>query len=184
MSLPPSLQYIIIHCGTNNIGHNDPEVFSDDFINLARVIKKKYNSIKVIISSLLPRYKANSQKCALVIAANIYLKVACNTNSFSFVELDSWWIVEVPSAIAFQKWHKIWLWIWIFITQNLVMKNFDSSLSASLTHETSQEPHYAYGCKSAKPFTLNKEEFPTLFNRDIRLFEMLAISVLKYKNYF
>ena len=25
----PSLQYIIIHCGTSNIGHNDPEVFSD-----------------------------------------------------------------------------------------------------------------------------------------------------------
>ena len=27
MSLPPSLHYIFIHCGTNNIGHHDPEVF-------------------------------------------------------------------------------------------------------------------------------------------------------------
>ena len=35
MSLPPSLQYIFIHCGTNNIGHNDPEVISDGLINLA-----------------------------------------------------------------------------------------------------------------------------------------------------
>ena len=40
MSLPPSLRYIFIHCGTNNIVHNDPEVISDDLINLARVIKK------------------------------------------------------------------------------------------------------------------------------------------------
>ena len=61
MSFPPSLQYIFIHCGTNNIGHNDPEVISDGLINLARDIKKKYKDVKIIISSLLPRDKANSQ---------------------------------------------------------------------------------------------------------------------------
>ena len=35
MSLPPCLQYIFIHYGTHNIGHNDPEVISDGLINLA-----------------------------------------------------------------------------------------------------------------------------------------------------
>ena len=89
MPLPPSLQYIFIHCGTNNIEHNDPEVISDGLINLARVIKKKYKDVKIIISSLLPRDKANSQKLSLVIATNIYLKEACNVNPFSFAELDS-----------------------------------------------------------------------------------------------
>ena len=92
-NMSPSLQYIFIHCGTNNIGHNDPEVISDGLINLARVIKKKYKDKKIIISSLLPIDKANSQKCSLVIAANIYLKEACNVNSLSFVELDSGQIV-------------------------------------------------------------------------------------------
>ena len=92
MSLPPSLQYTFIHCGTNSIGHNDPEVISDGLINLARVIKEKYKDVKIIISSLLLRDKANSQKRSLVIATNIYLKEACNVNSFSFVELDSEWI--------------------------------------------------------------------------------------------
>ena len=29
MSLPPSLQYIVIHCGTNNSGHNDSDIFSE-----------------------------------------------------------------------------------------------------------------------------------------------------------
>ena len=72
MSLPPSLQYIFIHCATNNIGHNDPEVLSDGLINLARVTKKKYKDMKIIISSLLPRDKANSQKRSLVLATNIY----------------------------------------------------------------------------------------------------------------
>ena len=85
MSLPPSLQYIIIHCDTSNIGHNDPEVISDGLINLARVIKKKYKDIKIIISAFMSRGKANSQKRSLVIATNIYLKEACNVKSFSFV---------------------------------------------------------------------------------------------------
>ena len=89
MSLPPCLQYIFIHWGTNNIGHNDPEVISDGLINLARVIKKKYKDIKTVISSLLPRDKSNSQKLSFVIATNIYLKQECDVNSFSFFELDS-----------------------------------------------------------------------------------------------
>ena len=93
MPLPPSLQYIFIHCGTNNIEHNDPEVISDGLINLARIIKKKYRDVKIIISSVLPRDKASSQKRSFVISTNIYLKEACNVNSFSFVELDSEWIV-------------------------------------------------------------------------------------------
>ena len=83
MSLPPSLQYICIYCGTNNIGNNDPEVISDDLINLARVIMKKYKDVKIFISSYLPRDKANSQKRSIVIATNIHLKEACNVNSFS-----------------------------------------------------------------------------------------------------
>ena len=89
MSLAPCLQYIFIHWGTNNIGHNDPEVISDGLINLARVIKKKYKDIKIIISSLLPRDKSNLQKLSFVVATNIYLKQECDVNSFSFFELDS-----------------------------------------------------------------------------------------------
>ena len=49
MSLSPSLQYIFIHCGKNNICHNDPEVNSDGLINLARVVKKKYKDIKSLL---------------------------------------------------------------------------------------------------------------------------------------
>ena len=89
----PFVQHIFIHCGTNNIGHNDPEVISDGLINLARVIKKKDKDVKIMISSLLPMDKANSQKLSLVFTTNIYLKKACNINSFSFVELNSGWIV-------------------------------------------------------------------------------------------
>ena len=75
--LPPSLKCIVIHCGTNNSGML---IISDGFVNLSRVIGKKCKCIEVIINSLLPRDKANSQKLALAIATNIYLKEIYNSN--------------------------------------------------------------------------------------------------------
>ena len=163
MSFPLSLQYIFIHCGTNNIGHNDPEVISDGLINLARVIKKKYKDVKIIISSLLPRDKANSQKRSLVIATNIYLKEACNVNSFSFVELDSGWIVGSSLNMLLFKNDHLHLTKFgyeklssLFVSQlNLVLEK---------THETPQEPQLAHSNKSPISFTLNKEEFSSLLS--------------------
>ena len=54
MSLSPSLQYIFIHCGTNNIGHHDQKVILDGLINLARVVKKKYKDVKITKMLSLP----------------------------------------------------------------------------------------------------------------------------------
>ena len=161
MSMPPSLQYIFIRCGTNNIGHNDPEVIWDGLVNLARVIKKKYKDVKIFISSLLPRDKANSQKRSLVIAANIYLKETCNVNSFSFVELDSGW--TVGSSLNMLLFKIDYLHLTKFGYEKLSLL-FVSQLNSVLekTHETPQELHLAYSYKSA--ITLNKEEFPPLLS--------------------
>ena len=88
-----SLQYILLHYGTNNIRNNDPDVLSDGFTNLALVIKKKYEDMKIIISSLLPNDKANPQKHFFVFATSIVLKEAFNVSSFSFADLESECIV-------------------------------------------------------------------------------------------
>ena len=134
---------IFIHCGTNNIGHNDPEVISGGLINLARVIEKKYKDVKTVISSLLPRDKAISQKRSLVIATNIYLKEAYNVNSFSFVELDSGWIVgSSRNMLLFKNDHPH---LTKFGYEKLSLL-FVSQLKSVLekNHETPQEPHLAY----------------------------------------
>ena len=117
MFLPPSLQYIVIHCGTNNIWHYDLEVISDGLINLAHLIKKKYKCLEIIIKSLLLRDKTNLWKSALAIATNVYLKEACNNSSFNFVELDTGWMMnfwKFLEHVAFRKWsslsHKIRPW--------------------------------------------------------------------------
>ena len=114
ISLSPSPQYIFIYCDTNNIEYNDPEVTLDGLITLAWVVKKKYDYIKIIISSLLPRDKTNSWKRSLAIATYIYLKEACNGNSFhswNVLWMDPW---KLPQHVDFQKWssqsRKLWLW--------------------------------------------------------------------------
>ena len=157
MSLPPSLQYIFIHCSTNNIGHNN----ADGLINLAQVIKQKYEDVKIIISSLLPRDKANSLKHSFVIATNTYLQEACNVNSLSFVELNSGWIVGGSlNMLLFKNDH---LHLTKFGYEKLSLL-FVSQLNSVLekTHESSQEPHLACSYKSEISFTLNKEDFPPL----------------------
>ena len=163
LSLPPSLQYIFIHCGTNITGHNDPEVISDGLMNLALVKKKKHKDVKIIISSLLPRDKANLQKRSLVITTNIYLKEACNVNLFSFVELDSRWIVGSSLNTLLLKNDDLHLTKFGYGKLSLL---FVSQLNSVLgkTHETPQEPQLAYSYKSAISFTLNKEEFPPLLS--------------------
>ena len=95
--------------------------------------------MKIIIRSLLPRAKANSQKRSHVIATNIYLIEACNVNSFSFVELDSGWIVGS------------WLNTLLFKNDHLHLTNFGYDEKLSLlfvnqlnsvlekTHETPPE---------------------------------------------
>ena len=117
--------------------------------------------MKIVFSSLLPRDKPNSQKCSPVIATNIYLKEACNVNSFSFVELDSGWIIGSSlNMLLFKNDH---LHLTKFGYEKL-SSLFVSQLNSVLekTHETPQEPQLAYSYKSEIPFTLNKEEFPPL----------------------
>ena len=50
--------------------------------------------MKIIISLLLPRDRVSSQKRPLAIATSMYLKGACNNNSFSFAELGTGWTVR------------------------------------------------------------------------------------------
>ena len=55
MTLPASVEYVIIHCGTNNLGHNSPLKIAEGLINIACILKKNYKGLHIFISCLLPR---------------------------------------------------------------------------------------------------------------------------------
>ena len=74
MTLPASVEYVIIHCGTNNLGHNSPLKIAEGLINIACILKKNYKNLHIFVSCLLPRDDEKSLKRSLLYAANCYLK--------------------------------------------------------------------------------------------------------------
>ena len=93
MSLLASVEYIIIHCGTNNLGHSSPLKIAEELINIACMLKKNYKNLHIFVSCLLPRDDEKLVKRSLLHAVNCYLKEFC-TNQFHYIDLDSGWTVN------------------------------------------------------------------------------------------
>ena len=74
MTLPASVEYVIIHCGTNNLGHNSPLKIAEGLINIACILKKNYKDLHISVSCLLPRDDEKSLKRSLLYLVNCYLK--------------------------------------------------------------------------------------------------------------
>ena len=93
MTLPASVEYVIIHCGTNNLGHNSPLKIAEGLINIACILKKNYKDLHIFVSCLPPRDDEKSVKRSLLYAVNCYLKELC-TDQFHYIDLDSGWTLN------------------------------------------------------------------------------------------
>ena len=87
-TLPASVEYIIIHYGTNNLGNNNPLKMAEGLINVTCILKKSYKNLHIFVSSILPRDNEKSVKRSLLYAVNSYLKEFCTTQSHC-IDLDS-----------------------------------------------------------------------------------------------
>ena len=67
--LPALVEYVIIHCGTSNLGHNSPIKIAG-LINIACILKKNYKNLQIFVSCLLPRDDEKSVKRSLLYAVN------------------------------------------------------------------------------------------------------------------
>ena len=93
MTLPTSVEYVIIHCGTNNLGHNSPLKIVEGLINIVCMLKENYTNLHIFVSCLLPRNDEKSVNRSLLYAVNSSLKEFC-TNEFHYIELDSGWTLN------------------------------------------------------------------------------------------
>ena len=93
MTLPPSVEYVIIHCGTNNLGYNSPLKIAEGLINIACILKKNFKNLHIFVSCLLPRDDEKSVKRSLLYAVNCYL-IEFYTNQFHYIDLDISWNVN------------------------------------------------------------------------------------------
>ena len=93
MTLPASREYAIIHCGTNNLGHNSPLKTAEGLINNACILKENYKNLYIFVSCLLPKNDEKSLKRSLLYAVNCYLKEFC-TYQLHYIDLDSGWTLN------------------------------------------------------------------------------------------
>ena len=92
-TLPNSLKYVVIHCGTNNIDRDQPRDIANGVIAIGLTLQEKCSGLKVIVTHLLPRDPEWSHRRKKIKLINYYLKKLCrdNFNEFYFMKQDDDW---------------------------------------------------------------------------------------------
>ena len=62
LSVPPSVIYVVIHCGANNLDHDEPKIIVDGIIKIGKVFQEKLGADVNIISTGLLQRDLNKSK--------------------------------------------------------------------------------------------------------------------------
>ena len=92
-TLPNSLKYVVIHCGTNNIDRDQPRDIANGVIAIGLTLQEKCSGLKVIVTGLLLRDPEWSHRRKKIKLINYYLKKLCrdNFNEFYYMKQDDDW---------------------------------------------------------------------------------------------
>ena len=92
-TLPNSLKYVVIHCGTNNIDRDQPRDIATGVISIGLKMQEKCRGLKVIVTGLLPRDSEWSQRRKKINSINYYLEKLCcdRFNDFYFMKQSDDW---------------------------------------------------------------------------------------------
>ena len=92
-TLPNSLKYVVIHCGTNNIDRDQPRDIANGVISIGLKLQEKCRGLKVIVTGLLPRDSQWSQRRKKINLINYYLEKLCcdRFDDFYFMKQDDNW---------------------------------------------------------------------------------------------
>ena len=95
-ALPNSLKYVVIHCGTNNIDHDQPRDIANGVISIGLKLQEKCRGLKVIVTGLLPRDLEWSKRRKKINLINYYLEKLCcdRFDDFYFMKQDNDWTDE------------------------------------------------------------------------------------------
>ena len=93
ISLPDTLEYAVVQCGTNNVGHDSPRDIADGVLLIGLTLLQKLPKLKIIISGLLPRDHKTSVKRKDIEDVNKILKEKCSgRNNIVFIQHKDDWI--------------------------------------------------------------------------------------------
>ena len=96
-NLPPTVEFLVIHCGTNNLKDCQPSHIADGVLAIGVMAKKKNNNIKVIVTGLLHCDLNDHPMRTNVAEVNKILRRKCSKFNFVYAGQDADWITEDTS---------------------------------------------------------------------------------------
>ena len=98
ISLPQSLEDVVINCGTNNLDTDDSEKIADGLFCIALALKKRMNHLKIVINGiLLPQDEQNTARRQKLLTVNELLENKCTNYVNTYIHYlspDGDWIRE------------------------------------------------------------------------------------------
>ena len=77
--IPPSVKFIVVHCGTNNLDYNNPIDIAKGILNIGKSLLEKAPKSNIILTGILPRDKYKSKRRNKLCEVNSYLNSSCKT---------------------------------------------------------------------------------------------------------
>ena len=74
LSVPPPVTYVVAHCGTINLDHNEPKSLA----NAITILLDKSSGFKIVLTGPIPRDLHKLSLTYDIIEVNSYLKKACS----------------------------------------------------------------------------------------------------------
>ena len=96
ISLPSTVQYVVVHCGTNNIGWHSPQNIANGVISIGLVLQDKNRKLHVVVTGLIPRdYSHSSYRRQKIRDVNRHLKQHCEEyENVTYMRQDDDWILS------------------------------------------------------------------------------------------
>ena len=90
-----SIIFIVIHCGTNNLDFDDPNIIPKGILSIAKTMVRKARKSNIIITGLLPRDKIKSKRTNKLLKVNNYIGNFCkNEKNMLFISQGEDWILH------------------------------------------------------------------------------------------
>ena len=97
LEISPSVKYVVLHCGTNNIDRDTASCIANGILSVAVTFQEKVIGLKVLVTGLLPRDpEKDSYRREKIEKVNKIVKRMCRTkfDDIFFMKQDDDWIQD------------------------------------------------------------------------------------------
>ena len=91
----PSIKFIVVHCGANNLDYNNPIDIAKGILNIGKSLLEKAPKTNITLTGMLPRDRYKSKRRKKSCKINSYLNSSCKTEkNVLYMDQGSGWILN------------------------------------------------------------------------------------------